>query len=514
MEIPRTAAEQIDLEATLRLILKNAISALGGSAGVVATWDEAEHRFITSASYGLDAKALAQLEPILAEAAPDLAGSKESFDLLSELRPDSALPATDKGERQNPIIAMPLQIGGSWVGLIYILRPLTAAAFSKLDQPLLAAFAEQAAVAVQNAKLAHLLAEEKQRIESILENSAEGIMSIDSRRQLSGFNAAMQRLTGYSREEVLGKECFSVLDLRDVEGRSLCQTRCPMLMNSREGGAIFERQGKIRTKDGQEVDVAMVYSIVRSPEGKPINAVVNVRDISRLREIENLRETLLSMLGHELQTPLSIIKGYASTLSRSEGQWNKKTLRQGLRVIEEESDRLSKIMTKLILASRISAGAAALEREPLHFPSLASKVVRRCQGMTNIHTFEVNFAPDFPSVLADPELMEEVLTNLVENAVKYSPEGGRIAISGRREDNQIRITVDDEGIGIPLRELGRVFERFQRVDAEPTRKVQGVGLGLYICKSVVEAHGGRIEASSQPGRGSSFSFVLPLAEDA
>jgi len=514
VEIPKTVSEQIDLEATLGIVLKNALSALGGSAGVVATWSEAEHRFVASVSYGLDAKTLAQLKPLLDEAVPDLAGSKESFSVLSELRPDSALPSTDKGERQDPIIALPLQIGGNWVGLIYILRPLTAPSYSKLDQPVLVAFAEQAAVAVQNARLAHSLAEEKHRVESILENSAEGIMSIDARRRLSGFNPAMQRLTGFSRDEVLGRECFRVLHLQDMEGGSLCNRQCPMLPSSEKGGAVFEQQGKIRTKDGQDIDVAMVYSVVRSPEGQPINAVVNVRDISRLREIEKLRETLLSMLGHELQTPLSIIKGYASTLSRSEGRWNKETLRQGLSVIEEESDRLGKVMNKLILASRISAGARALEKELLHLPSLASKVVRRLQAVTSIHTFEIDFVPDFPSVLAEPELMEEVLTNLVENAIKYSPEGGRITISGRRDDNRVRVTVNDEGIGIPVRKLEHVFERFHRVDVEQGRKVQGVGLGLYICKSIVEAHGGKIEASSHPGKGSSFSFVLPLEENA
>ena len=351
-------------------------------------------------------------------------------------------------------------------------------------------------------------------MESILENSAEGIMSIDAKRRIRGFNAAMQAMTGYSREEVLGRECFRLLNLQDMEGRSLCNRQCPMLMNSEAGGAIFEQQGKIRTKDGQYIDVAMVYSIIRSPEGKPINAVVNVRDISQLREIENLRETFLSMLGHELQTPLSIIKGYASTLSRNEGRWNKETLRQGLSVIEEESDRLGKVMNKLILASRMSTGTLTLNKEPLHLPSLASKVVRRLRAVTNIHTFEIDFVPDFPSVLAEPELMEEVLTNLVENAIKYSPEGGRITISGRWDDNQVRVTVDDEGVGIPVREQERIFERFYRVDVEQARKVQGVGLGLYICKSIIEAHGGKIEVSSRPGKGSRFSFVLPLEEGA
>jgi len=246
---------------------------------VVATWSEAEHRFVTSVSYGLGAKTLAQLKPLLDEAMPDLAGSKESFSLLSELHPDSALPSTSKGERQDPVIALPLQIGGNWVGLIYILRPLTAASYSKLDQPVLVAFAEQAAIAVQNAKLAYLLAEEKRRVESILENTADGIMDIDSNRRINSFNRAMEKLTGYDREEVLGKECFRVLTLRDWENDNLCNKQCPMLVSSEAGGSVFEQEGKIQAKDGQSIDIAMAYSIIRSPEGKPINAVMSCRPL-------------------------------------------------------------------------------------------------------------------------------------------------------------------------------------------------------------------------------------------
>jgi len=512
VEIPKTVLDQVDLQATLGIILKNAVTALGGSAGVVATWSEAEHRFVTSASYGLDAKALAQLRPLLNEAAPDLAESKESFSLVSELHPELTLPLSDKGTRQDPIIALPLQIGGKSLGLIYILRPIVVAPFSKVDQSILAAFAEQAAIAVQNAKLAHLVAEEKQRVESILESSAEGIMSIDAQRRIIGFNSAMERLTGHPREEVTGKECFRVLHLRDREGKSLCNKQCPMLMDQGEEGPTLEQWGLLQTRDGRDIDVAMVYSIVRSPEGKPINAVINVRDISKFREVENLRETFLSMLGHELQTPLSIIKGYASTLARSDGRWDAETQRQGLRVIEEESDRLNKIVSKLLLASRISVGALTLDKEPVQLPFLASKVIRRIQAGTSIHTFELDFEPDFPSVPAEPGLMEEVLTNLVENAVKYSPEGGRITISGRLDDRQVRVAITDEGIGIPMTELERIFERFYRVDNSPARKIPGVGLGLYICKSIIEAHGGKIEVSSKLGKGSQFSFVLPLEE--
>jgi PAS domain-containing protein len=203
---PRISSEQLNLEATLQLILRKAIQALGGSAGVVATWNEARHRFVISASCGLDTPTLNRLRPLLTEAAPDLAGSRDSFDLLSRLSPDLLL--SSDGIRQNPILALPLKVGEISLGLIFILRPLDAVAFSNLDQPVLEAFAAEAAIAMQNARLAHLLAEEKRRTESILENSPDGIMNIDSFCRIQGFNAGMENLTGYAREEVLGLECF------------------------------------------------------------------------------------------------------------------------------------------------------------------------------------------------------------------------------------------------------------------------------------------------------------------
>jgi len=378
---------------------------------------------------------------------------------------------------------------------------------------MLTAFSEQAAIAVQNARLAHLLAAEKQRVESILETSAEGIFNIDGQRRIAGFNTAMERLIGFSRQDILGKECYRVLDLRDREGKSLCNVRCPILMNKRQSSSTFELEGAIRTKEGKNIEVAMAYSVVYTPEGRPLNAVVNVRDISRIREMENLRETFLSMLGHELQTPLSIIKGYTSTLTRSDSSWDPATLRKSLQVIETESDRLSNLTNKLLLASRIASGMSMLTKEPVQLSSLTAKVVRRLQVLTASHSFQIEFEPDFPPVSADPALLEEVLTNLVENAIKYSPDGGKIAIMGKSTEKEVSITVADEGIGLSREDIKHIFERFQRTERSLVRRVKGTGLGLYICKSVIEAHGGNISVASEAGKGSQFTFTLPLEQN-
>lgn len=512
VKIPKTSSEQIDIEATLQLILKNAVKALGGCAGLIAVWNESDHHLVANVSCGLNTSTLSILSPLLDEIAPDLANSRKSFNLLSELCPELDLPLSDIGLRQNPIIVLPLKIGRQSMGLIYVLRSIEATVFSPIDQPALAAFAEQAAIALQNANMAHLLAEEKQRIESVLENSAEGIMSIDSRCRILGFNAAMEQMTGYSKDEVIGKECFRMLNFTDREKKSLCDVQCPILMNSSPNKPVVEQEGMILTKDRRPVNVAMVYSIVRSPEGKPINAVVNIRDISKAREMENFRETILSMLGHELQTPLSIIKGYTDTLSRSEGKWDEETVRQGLKVIEEESDRLSQVMSKLLLASRLSTRTLKLNTEPVQLSALVNKVVRRQSNFTSIHKFVIDFAPDFPTVKVEPQLMEEVLTNLIENAIKYSPKGGKVSISGKKEEHLVKVAVSDQGMGIPIDDMGHLFEKFQRGKKSQSQRIHGTGLGLYIIKSIVEAHGGKLEVSSEVGKGSSFSFILPLEE--
>jgi PAS domain S-box-containing protein len=511
VEIPRSSFEQIEPESTLRLILKSAVQALGGSSGVVAVWSEAEHSYVTGASYGLTEYGLTGIRPLLKEAAPDLAGSQESYNLLSELQPEDELPSTFDGTRLDPIIALPLKIMDKTIGLIFVLRPSTAGAFSGLDRPVLAAFAEQAAIAVQNARLAAVLAEEKRRVESVLEHSAEGIMSIDSRCRILGFNAAMEKLTGYTREEVIGQECSRLFCLADADKRNLCNIQCPMSGSLSGETGSFEQTGTIRNREGRAVEVALSYSIVHSAEGRPINAVVNVRDISRFKEMESFRDSILSMLGHELQTPLAIIQGYTDTLSRPEVKGDTAVLQQGLDAIGEESRRLSQVMNKLLLASRLSAGAIKLEKEPVHLGILAGKVVHRLSGLTAVHQFALEFPEDFPPVMVEPNLVEQVLTNLIENAIKYSPRGGKVTISGMRVNGQVKVTVADEGVGIPLGDMDRLFERFHRGEKGQSR-IQGTGLGLYICKTIIEAHGGRMEAASQPGRGSRFSFILPPGE--
>jgi len=503
-------AAEMDFQAKLRAILSNAVDALGGSAGIIALWDEGERRFVEGASYGLESRVVDRLRPLLREAIPDLAASRQSFDRLSRFAPDLRVPAATTEQVQDPIIALPLEIAGKTIGLIYVLRPYLADSFSSGDQRMLSAFADQVAISVQNARLALQLAEERYKIESILESSGDGIMTIDPQRRILAFNTGMERLTGWKKEEAVGGYCFQVLRLRDSQGVDICQTKCPL---ARGGEGFINLDGIIATKDDQRVDVGMTYSVARSPSGDLLPTVINVRDISRLRQIENLRSTLLATVSHELQTPISIIKAYASTLARSDARWSKRTIRDKLQAIEEESDRLSELVSKLLYTSRLETGDFSLNKLLLDLPKEAHKVAKRFAELTELHKVEVDFPPELPPVLADPEKIVEVLTNLVENAVKFSPQGGTITIKGETSGDEVLVTVADEGIGIPLCDQERVFEHFYKVEDSSARPSQGTGLGLYICKTLIKAHGGQITVDSEMGKGSRFTFSLPIGEE-
>ncbi len=510
---PAYGEESAELQPELEDILRNAVRALGGSAAVVATWDDAVHRFVVTGSYGLERGQIARIRPLLNEAIPDLALSREQFALLSALFPQTALPVSTTGEMQNPVMAVPLHTGDEIVGLIFVLRSSDAANFSQLDPPVLAAFAEQAAIAVQSARLAHLLAQEKKRVESILEGSADGIYMVDAARRIVSVNPAMERLLGLPREELLGLPCAAVLNWRDREGRPICPGRCPMLRSPDAASGVSELAATVRSRSGRSTEVALVYSVVLSPEQAPLNAVVNVRDMTRVREVENMRSTFLSMLGHQLQTPLAIIKGYTNTLSRDDTQWNAATLRHIFEAIEEETDHMSQLMNRLLLASRLETGELPVSHEQVNMTTLAEKVVGRMQATSQKHWFSVQAHDDPPPALGDPGLLEEVLVNLLDNAVKYSPDGGPVQVSCASDGNgAVTVTVADAGVGVPRWETRRIFERFHRSQNPAAANSRGMGLGLYICDQIMKAHGGAVSVSDNAGGGSVFTLTFAGSE--
>jgi PAS domain S-box-containing protein len=361
---------------------------------------------------------------------------------------------------------------------------------------------------VRNARLYQEVLTEKQRLKAIIDHSADGIMILDPEGKIEVFNQAMSRITGIKPEKAIGKYCWDVLRLKDPQGKDLCQKECPFLKSSSTEQPLYI-EGEIEREDGRRITVGITYARLTGEDGQILSVIASVRDITHLKEAEELKTTLISAISHELKTPVAIIKGYASTLRREDAHWDEKTIKESLAAIEEESDRLSRMIDNILEASRIQAGVLKLEMGDVWIPKIADKVVDYYRRQSPKHRFEVAFPPDFPVILADEERIREVLENLVSNAVKYSPNGGMIWVGGWADKDKVYVYVVDQGIGIAEDEQEKIFERFYRADSPLKRRTKGVGLGLYIVKAIVEAHGGKIWVESKPGKGSKFIFWLP-----
>jgi len=242
-----------------------------------------------------------------------------------------------------------------------------------------------------------------------------------------------------------------------------------------------------------------------------LHLLEETRKVATLRELDRLKTELLSTVSHELRTPLGSIKGYATTLLTHEHKLKRDERREFLEIIDSEADRLRELIENLLDMSRLEAGVLRMDRSPVHLDRVAQDVARSVQLAAPQHEVVVEW-PEDAEVDADPRRIYQVMQNLLTNAVKYSPDGGRIRLAGAFDRRELTVSVADQGLGMPPGELDRVFERFHRVGGEVAQRIGGTGLGLAICKGLVDAHGGRIWAESDgEGKGSTFHFTLPLA---
>lgn len=232
-----------------------------------------------------------------------------------------------------------------------------------------------------------------------------------------------------------------------------------------------------------------------------------------LHEADRLRSQFISSVSHELRTPLAKIKGYATSLLRADAHWDEETQHEFLQTIDEKTDELLDLIGKILQSAKLEAGALKLVKEPVLIPRIAQKIAEDAASRTKNHRFTLKFASSFPVLEADVRCIEQALSNLVENAVKYSPKGGDITVSGEVKDDKVVIAVSDEGIGIPPEFQEKVFERFYRVENPLTRRIFGSGLGLSIVKGHIEAHGGKVWLESKMERGSTFYFSLPTERE-
>jgi K+-sensing histidine kinase KdpD len=270
---------------------------------------------------------------------------------------------------------------------------------------------------------------------------------------------------------------------------------------SREARELDLHQLQLLKTIGRQVGVAIQNE----------RLIKDAAETKALQELDRLRSELVSNVSHELRTPLGLIKAASTTLLAEDVEFDRQTQRTLLQGIDEETDRLEHIVSNLLDLSRMEQRRLILDRSPTDIGLLTRSVIEAMQIQTTPCQFVLDLPPQPLLANVDANRIEQVLRNLLSNALKYSPEGGLITVNVGQDESQLLISVSDQGIGIPPADLDNVFERFYRVENETTRQVSGAGLGLAISRGIVEAHGGRIWVKSDLGVGSTFYFSLPLS---
>ena len=434
--------------------------------------------FALAEDSGRIAHAFTEGEPLLLRTIPE--------EYLDELvRFGASRPAFERIGTQS-LMLVPIVARGQTLGIL-TLGSRRPDRFDEHDLDLAQELAGRAGVAMDNAGLVEELRRRAQAAQA-LEFVGDGVFLVGREGDILLWNPAAARITGLPEVQVVGSPADAVL-----AGWPLGQGERPQTF----------------PVDGREGELWLSLSAAEFPHG----TVYAFRDLTDERAVEQLKSDFVSTVSHELRTPLAAIYGAAMTLQRGDVELNEAQEAGMLGVIAGESERLARIVNDILLASRLDSGAATVEIGSTDATALARGVLAAAEAHLPSDVELALVAPEpGPQVAADPDGLRQVLVNLVENAVKYSPNGGRVELELTPENGRVRFAVTDCGLGIPASEHERIFEKFFRLDPNLSRGVGGTGLGLYISREIVRRMGGRIRVESEPGRGSTFSFELPLAQ--
>jgi PAS domain S-box-containing protein len=370
--------------------------------------------------------------------------------------------------------------------------------YDEQDLELAQELAQRAGFAVENARL-FAEAEDRAHAALVLSHVDDGVFLVDREGVIGLWNRAAETITGLAARDVIGHPLNEA-----IPGWEQVAPLVPV--GATPGAGENPAQAVPLELGGRELWVSL--SGVGFEEG----TVYAFRDLTAERRVDEMKADFLATASHELRTPVAAVYGAAMTLMRKDYIVGEEARLRLLEIIASESDRLTRIVDDVLWASRVDSGRLTLAIDQFDAARLAAGIVAAARAHLPPKV-RISFAPasDLPAVAGDPDKVRQVLANLLDNAVKYSPDGGEVELRIEEQEGRMRFSVRDVGLGIPPAEQARVFEKFYRLDPQLTRGVGGTGLGLYICRELVRRMGGRIWVASGEGPGSTFFFELPLA---
>jgi len=456
---------------------------------------------------GMQSRVIMSGEPLLQNDVPeqvkDPAGVYYDVDREGRMRklPDDEPPGVQSA------LMVPVKLEGDVVGVVQLMHETKRYDDEQLE--LAEGLVGLMAAAVRNARLheqaqaeaaararAEATAAAREQAARVLEAVADGVMMVDADGALRFWNRAAELVTGRSRDDVVGRQAGEVLS-----GWQAVAAQIPISEK-----AELARPVTLPVEvDGSELWLSFVA--VRSPNG----IVYTFRDLTIDRGLEAAKSDFIATLSHELRTPMTAVLGAAKTLLRDDIALSPERRQQLLEMIGAQGTRLTQITEEVLLANRLDRGDLRIDSERVDLSQLASAAVETMRNDAP-ESISLSAAPNGAAeAIGDRDRIEQVLVNLIDNAVKYSPDGGEVVVSTVPAAASVRVEVADQGIGIPPAEQEAVFEKFYRADPQHRLAPSGTGLGLYICRELVQRMGGTIGVRSRPGGGSTFWFQLPAA---
>ena len=347
--------------------------------------------------------------------------------------------------------------------------------------------------------------------ETAIRTSVSAIASIDLNGKLTYVNPAFLRIWGYdSPDEVLGRSLASLCEEEKVQ---------ELVQALLTGTGTLGAEVTAKKKNGTEFIVGLRASLIVDAQGQPVGMTSSLADITERkrmeqekRELDRMKSEFVSSVSHELRTPLHSIQGFTQLMLEGKAT-NPETQKKFLTIIDKQSARLGKLINNLLDVSHLESGRFSIQKQPLSIKKTIHEAIEglRSLAVQNGMTINADTPATLPEVKGDEERLMQVIVNLINNAIKFSPDGGGVAVKAEAKDAELLVHVTDHGIGIPEQAMPHLFQRFFR--AKDSASIGGTGLGLYISKEIVEAHGGRMWAESKVGEGSTFGFSLPLNQD-
>ena len=507
--------EPLNFDEVLQGIIDSAVSLTGARYGVISVMDDDGHldAILTSGTSDEEHRQFIEL--------PDGMRIFDFFRMIpGPVRVDNFNHyATAFGLNSNlpvPVyagMAAPVRHRGSSIGTIYLGHDKEGLSFTPADEETLVLFAAQAAIALINARRFRDEHRARTDLERLINTSPVGVAVFDARKGIPiSFNREAVRIMEMLQiPERSPEEFFRGLKIRRGDGREVTLGDVPVSQMLSAGETVRAEEMTLQVSDGPSVTALINATPIRSDDGEVEVLVVTLQDMTELEGNERLRAEFLDMVSHELRNPLATVRGSVSALLDQFSSMHPAKIRQFHRIILEQTERMRTLITDLLDVARIETGSLSISEEPTDMEALIADAANSFRLTGNRQELRLDIPPDLPWAMADKSRITQVLSNLLANAARFSPDSSTISVKAETGELFVSVSVSDEGRGIPAESLPYLFRKFSQVGNEDA--TGNVGLGLAVCKGIVEAHDGRIWAESGgPGLGARFTFTLPTVD--